>query len=200
MLNRNFFFDYVRNHLFNGQLKSSQVAGLSGILDEWEAAYAKRDDRWLAYMLATVHHETDRTMKPIKEYGSPSYLLAMYDIQGKRPALAKKNGNANPGDGLLYCGRGFVQLTWKNNYAKAGKALGVDLVGKPELALDLTIATKVMLLGMQQGWFSGTKLADYFNATTEDWVGARWIINGKDKANLIASYGHAYYAALSYTT
>ena len=200
MLNRNFFFTYVRTHLFGGQLKTSQVSGLNGMLDEWETNNAKRDDRWLAYMLATAHHETDRTMQPIKEYGGPSYFLPMYDIQGSRPTLARKNGNANPGDGAKYFGRGFVQLTWKNNYSRAGAALGLNLVANPELALDLAVATKVMFTGMQKGWFTGLKLADFFNPATEDWVGARKIINGKDKANLIASYGHGYYAALSYTT
>lgn len=200
MLNRDFFFGYVRQHLFDGRLRPAQVRGLTGILDEWDASHAKKDDRWLAYMLATTHHETDRTMQPIREYGGPTYFRSMYDITGARPALAARNGNTTPGDGVKYYGRGFVQLTWKSNYARAGSALGLDLVGKPDLALDLGVATRVMFTGMQRGWFTGRKLADYFNPTRGDWVGARRIINGTDKANLIATYGQAYYAALSYTT
>ena len=54
--------------------------------------------------------------------------------------------------------------------------------------------------GMQRGWFTGRRLADYFNPERGDWVNARRIINGTDKANLIAGYGQAYYAAVSYTT
>jgi len=53
---------------------------------------------------------------------------------------------------------------------------------------------------MQRGWFTGRRLADYFNPTRGDWVNARRIINGTDKANLVASHAQAYYAALSYTT
>ncbi|MGE3775086.1 MAG: glycoside hydrolase family 19 protein [Gammaproteobacteria bacterium] len=200
MLNRDFFFVYVRQHLFDGRLKLAQVHGLIGILDEWEARYAKKDDRWLAYMLATAHHETDRTMQPIREYGGQRWYRQMYDVSGARPQLAARNGNTAPGDGLKYYGRGFVQLTWKNNYARAGTALGVDLVGQPDLALDPALATRIMFLGMQRGWFTGRKLADSFNPQRGDWVGARRIINGTDKANLIAGYGQAYYAALSYTT
>lgn len=200
MLNRDFFFAYVRQHLFDGRLKAGQVRGLLGILDEWDVRHAKKDDRWLAYMLATAHHETDRTMQPIREYGGARWYRQMYDPAGARPLLAARNGNTTPGDGLRYYGRGFVQLTWKNNYARAGTALGLDLVGHPDLALDLEVATKIMFLGMQRGWFTGRRLADYFNPAHGDWVNARRIINGTDKANLIAGYGQAYYAALSYTT
>ncbi len=51
MINRKFFFDHARLTLFDGSLKASQVSGMNAILDEWDRAYAKKDDRWLAYML-----------------------------------------------------------------------------------------------------------------------------------------------------
>lgn len=200
MLNKPFFYSHIRTHLFDGRLLPGQVKGIEGILDEWEAKHARKDDRWLAYMLATTHHETDRTMKPVRERGSTAYLTMMYDPTGARPRLALQHGNTSPGDGPRYCGRGFVQLTWKCNYEKAGKVLGLDLVGHPDLALELPIATRLLFEGMQRGWFTGRKLADHFNPTREDWVGARRIINGTDKANLVASYAKHYYAALSYTT
>jgi len=62
MLNRAFFFAYLRTHLFDGRLLGGQVKGMEGILDEWESQHARKDDRWLAYMLGTTHHETDRAM------------------------------------------------------------------------------------------------------------------------------------------
>jgi putative chitinase len=200
MINRQFFFSFVRTHLFDGRLTTAQVQGLGGILDEWESRHARRDDRWLAYMLATTHHETDRKMQPVREYGGAAYFKSMYDVAGARPRLAIANGNTTPGDGARYYGRGFVQLTWKSNYAKAGAALGIDLVGQPDLALDLAVSTRIMFTGMQRGWFTGRKLADYFNPQRGDWINARRIINGTDKATLVASYGQSYYAAISYTT
>jgi hypothetical protein len=185
MINRQFFFDYARQHLFNGSLKAGPVAGLTAVLDYWESNISKKDDRWLAYALATAHHETDRTFRGIEEYG-----------KGKN----KEYGKTDPETGKAYYGRGLVQLTWRKNYKKMGELLGVDLVRRPEQALDIRIATKILFVGMTRGSFTGKKFADYFNATTEDWVNARRIINGKDKANLIAGYGRQYYAAISYTT
>jgi putative chitinase len=202
MINRDFFFQQARLRLFGGSLGQSQVDGLTGILDEWEKSHAKSDDRWLAYMLATAHHETDRTMRPIKEYGGVSYFTKMYDPapKGTRHALAVKMGNTTPGDGARYCGRGFVQLTWKTNYGAMSPVTGVDLVKNPDRAMELPVATKIMFHGMINGSFTGKKLSQYFNKTTGDWKNARRIINGLDKANAIADYGNRYYGAISYTT
>lgn len=185
MINRKFFFDYVRGHLFDGTLRQSQVEGLNAILAEWDRKYAKKDDRWLAYMLATTHHETDRTMQPIEEYGK---------------GRGRTYGVPDPATGQTYYGRGFVQLTWKSNYEAMGRKLRIDLVNHPELALGLKVATRILFLGMMEGTFTGVKLSNYFNPNKEDWVSARRIINGLDKANLIATYGKTYYAAISYTT
>ena len=78
--------------------------------------------------------------------------------------------------------------------------VGVDLVKNPDRALDLKNAIPIMFVGMVQGIFTGKRLADYFNKTTEDWVNARRIINGLDKANLIAGHAKKFYSAISYTT
>ena len=199
-INRKFFFDTIRERLFHSTLKPGQVQGMNAILDTWEADHTHKDDRWLAYMLATAFHETATTMQPIKEYGGQAWYTKNYDVEGRNPARARRFGNTEPGDGCKYCGRGFVQLTWKNNYRALGEAIGCDLVKNPDQAMDLEVATKVMFYGMEHGAFTGRKLADYFNPDTEDWVNARRIINGLDRAQLIASYARAFYAGLSYTT
>lgn len=187
MFNRKFFFDAVRLSLFQGKLSQQQVTGLTAILDEWEKWPAPtKDDRWLAYILATTHHETDRRIWPIKEYGL-----------GKN----RKYGVPTPPFGQVYYGRGFVQLTWDYNYKKCEAKYAIPgLLQNPDLALDLTNATKILIYGMIDGLFTGKKLADYFSTTKEDWIGARYVINGKDKARLISDYAHTYYAAISYTT
>jgi predicted chitinase len=185
LINRAFFFTQVRRTMFSNNLKQSQVDGINAILDGWEAKYPTSDDRWLAYALATTYHETDQHMQPIEEYGK---------------GRGMPYGKPDPTTGQVYYGRGFVQLTWERNYKTMSDLLGVDFVDHPELALDLDNATNIMFIGMIKGLFTGKSLANYFNSTTEDWVNARRIINGLDKAQAIAMYGHNFYSAISYTT
>ena len=162
------FFTAVRSAY--GGLSQKQVAGFNAIIGRFKGS----DPRHLAYMLATAWHETDRTMQPIREYGRGS---------GKKY-------------GTTFYGRGLVQLTWEANYVKAGTKLGLNLRASPDLALEATVAADIMFLGMTEGWFTGRKLGDYFGATTDDPVGARRIINGSDKAEMIAGYHRTFLAAL----
>lgn len=182
-INRKFFFDYTRKTLFNGSFNQGQVDGLDTLLDVWEASYAAEDDRWLAYVLGTAYHEVDRTMQPIREYG-----------KGK----GRRYGVPDPETHKVYYGRGFVQLTWKSNYEKLGDLIAVDLVHDPELALDLDNASKILFIGMIHGSFTGKRLHDYFNDHVEDWTNARRIVNGTDRAEAIADYAQAFYAAIGY--
>lgn len=184
MINKTFFFDQAKRRMFGGRLTQSQVDGLNAILEVWEAQHAKKDDRWLAYALATAFHETDQKMQAIEEYGK---------------GRGRSYGRPDPATGQTYYGRGLVQLTWKTNYEKMGKVFGADLVNNPDLVLGLALSVKIMFYGMEQGSFTGKKFSNYFNSKTEDWVNARRIINGTDKANLIAGYGRKFYSAISHT-
>lgn len=177
-MNRAKFFDGIRNQPFHKKLTAPQVAGVTAILDEWEARGLK-DNRWLAYILATTFWETARTMQPIREYGR---------------GAGRAYGNPDRVTGKTYYGRGFVQLTWKKNYEKMGSLLRSDLVNNPDLALDVKIATQILFAGMIGGMFTGKKLMDYFNGKTTDWVGARRIINGTDQAQTIAGIAKQFYA------
>lgn len=180
-MNRAAFYDLARQHPFDGRINVSQVKGTEAILDAWEASKLT-DNRWLAYMLATAFWETDRTMLPIEEYG-----------HGK----GRSYGIPDPKTGKAYYGRGLVQLTWNYNYEKMGKLLGLDLLNNPELALNATIASRIMFIGMGNGIFTGRKLSDYFTPTLTDWFHARRIINGLDQATRIAGYASAFYAAIN---
>ena len=194
------FFDRVRLSLFAGKPLPGRVTGMTALLDAWEACQTAQDMRWLAYALATVYHETGFSMQPVTEQGGTVYLTYMYDPQSpnpKRAALAKANGNIHPGDGIRYCGRGYVQLTWAINYRRIGDLIGIDLLAHPERALEPEIAAVILYEGMIGGWFSGVGLARYFNAKTTDWKNARRIINGLDCADKIAGYAKAFYAALT---
>ena len=198
-IKRDIFFGHVRDALFDGSLKQSQVGGVSAILDHWEGRPEPGDERWLAYLLATAHHETDRAFRPVREYGGTAYLTRRYDPPpaGRNPRIAEALGNTRPGDGARYCGRGFVQLTGRRNYADWARRLGIDLVGNPDLALDPVIAVRILVEGSLLGTFTGKRLADYLHGDVSDWRGARRVINGVDRADLIARYALDYHAAIA---
>lgn len=203
-INRKFFFDEVRQKLFPDGLKQHQVDGIEAILDEWEKKQSANDDRWLAYMLATAYHESAHTMQPVRE------TLAGTDAQ----AAARLENAWDAGqltwvgepywrpdaDGLCWFGRGLVQITHKHNYEKLAKAIGnKDLASDPAEALKMDVAIAILFVGMEKGLFTKKKLADYFDKDDQDWINARRIVNGLDRAEKIAGHGRAFYAAISYT-
>lgn len=193
------FFSHMRaSNLLGDRLEQSEVDGCNAILAACSDAHWPLP--WTAYALATAYHETAHTMQPIKERGGVAYFTRMYDVTGLRPGLAQSMGNTTPGDGAKYCGRGYVQLTWKANYAKAEKALSVPLVSNPDLAMRPDIAAQIMVRGMEGGWFTGKSLKTYFKsdgpAFTEMFREARRIINGLDRADDVAMYAAEFQRAM----
>jgi putative chitinase len=161
-------------------LSDSQKEGVTILTETWNRL-GDGDKRKLAYLLATVWHECDKTMQPIEEYGKGS----------KRPY-----GKLDPKTNQAYFGRGYVQITWKENYERFGKLLKIDLVNRPELALDPKISATIAVRGMITGGFTGRKLGHYFTKNVCDWENARRIINKLDKAELISGYAQIINAAL----
>lgn len=175
------FFDTMRKEF--GSLSTSQVSGAESLI----AALGDWPVSWIAYALATAYHETAHTMQPIKERGGEAYFKRMYDIMGERPAKARELGNVKPGDGARYAGRGYVQLTGRANYAQYGLADNPDDAMKPE------VAARVLKDGMEKGRFTGKSLKDYLPG---DYIGARRVINGTDRAQMIADYAIKFEKAL----
>lgn len=186
------FYDTIREPLFNGSLSQKQFDGIEDILEAW-CDKGIQDKRYIAYGLATAYHETAKTMQPIAEYGKGKAYD--YGKKLKRGGGAGKRIPYSTPDKLYY-GRGYVQITWYENYQSLGKIIGVDLLNNPELALNADIAGKIMVYGMLNGYFTGKRLADYFNEKSNDAFNARKIINGLDAAKLIEGYYHVFYKAL----
>ncbi len=179
-MNRQAFLNAVRSALFAGAMTQDQVDGLEFILGQWnETGFT--DERWLAYALATAFHETAFTMQPIREYG-----------RGR----GRTYGHPDPVTGETYYGRGYVQLTWKENYQRASQALGIDFVRQPDLVMAPENAAFILFQGMKDGWFTGNGFADYINDRQRDYRNARRIVNGTDRAGEIAGYALKFEAAL----
>lgn len=110
------------------------------ILTKTARAAGITDPIELAALLAQCAHES-HDFKSMVEYGG-SLDFRKYDIKFN-PKKAKELGNTKPGDGARYKGRGYIQLTGKDNYKRAGQALGLNLVKNPELVEKPEIAAKV---------------------------------------------------------
>lgn len=186
------FFEAVRSSLFGGTLTQPQVDGINAILAAWERS-GDGDDRKLAYLLATAKHETANTMQPITEYGGRSYFNK-YEPGTK---IGKALGNSNVGDGFRFRGRGYVQLTGRFNYRNAGIKMDADLITDPDKALKPDIAGVALVRGSLEGWYTGKKLGDYISAAKSDYINARRVINGTDKAQLIAGYADKFEQAIA---
>lgn len=189
-MNRERFYDEIRKKF--GPLNQQQVDGFERYLDHFDSIPALLLNQ-ASYTLATVWHETGRTMTPITEYGGRKYF-DKYDT-GR---LAKALGNTpqKDGDGFLFRGRGDVQITGRANYDKLGERLGIDLVGNPDLALDPQIALRVAWIGMTEGLFTGKRLVDYLSAAKTDYFNARRVVNVLDRSKEIAGFAKIFEEAL----
>jgi len=182
-----------------GGLTQTQVNALEELLCALEEDSSSPYCTYMAYMLATLKHETANTFRPITEYGGQSYFNKYDPVladTATRRRTAVLNGNTQKGDGFKYRGRGFVQITWKNNYKRLGDVVGCDLVNRPDLALDPHIAYEIMSYGMRTGIFTGKKLSDYMSENKADYYSARRIINSLDKASTIKSYADKFESIL----
>ena len=186
-MDRAAFFSWIRaKGLYGPSIEQTEVTGTEAILD----AMAGLPLSHCAYTLATALHETNKTMQPVRE----AYWLS--------DAWRKRNLRYYP-----WYGRGFVQLTWRENYAKADAALslGGQLLQAADLAMRIDIAARIMRRGMVEGWFAGDRIGRRHTlkrhlpepvATREQYASARRIINGTDKADLVAGYALEFQKAL----
>jgi peptidoglycan hydrolase-like protein with peptidoglycan-binding domain len=129
-----------------------------------------------AYIAATTYWETAHTFHPVRE--------AFYLPDPDAYLRAKPY--------YPYYGRGYVQLTWRQNYQQYGQILQRDLANDADLALDPTLALFVLVHGFKLGAFTGHKITDYINQAGTDFMKARLCINGTDRAADIAAIAQSY--------
>ncbi len=163
-----------------GTLSTIQVQSVAQIISSF-LENGDRDFRKLSYILATAWHESKFLLVSEKR-ASPGTEL--YKIQDKYWHTG-------------YYGRGFVQLTHKKNYEKLGHRLGIDLVNNPDLAMDRRYSADILVIGMMEGLFTGVSLVYYINSIS-NYYDARRVVNGLDRAQLIADYAVKINSKLEY--
>jgi len=137
-----------------------------------------------AYCLATAHYESGQ-YKYMREIWGPTVAQRRYEGR-------KDLGNVQRGDGNKFMGRGLVMITGRKNYGEWSARLGIDLLNNPLLAEKPEIAVRILVEGMKYGTFTGKKLSDYMTLKRSDFSQARRIVNGMDRADLIADYAKKY--------
>lgn len=185
-MQRSVFYAALRRRdsgVFGTSLTQAQVDSMEAILTRLDAK--RIEPAQAAYILGTAYHESDR-FRTMEEYASGSAYEGRATL-----------GNTQPGDGVRFKGRGFVQITGRRNYTDWAKRLGVDLVGNPALAARLDHATTILIDGMMLGTFTGRKLPDYVAGAKKDYANARRVVNGTDRAGLIANHARAFEKALA---
>lgn len=201
LLDRHHFFATIRVAPFPGRLSATQVNGTELVFDEFEVRAPNGDIRHLAYMLATAFHETADTMQPVSETLAASDDAAIRILD--RAYAAGRLGQVRTpywrrdGEGKSWLGRGLVQLTHRRNYEAMSAVTGIDLVERPERAMEPQVSAAILVEGMLRGSFTGRRLSQYFDTQRADWEGARAIVNGNDRAALIAGYGRTFHAGLT---
>src|SRR5712692_9666939 len=122
-------------------LSPPAASGLGALLASLEEDPDVSNVRWAAYMMATVKHECADRWQPIEEFGKG---------QGRPYGIQVQATGSNGKQYLnVYYGRGYVQLTWKDNYEKMSRVLGLsdELLIYPERVMEPEIAYKIMSYG-----------------------------------------------------
>lgn len=165
---------------------------------KWAAThYMKRNltleelEAFTAYVMATVKHETAGTFMPIPERGGEAYFIRRY---GPETPVGKTLGNLSRGDAVDFAGKGYVQITGRNNYHRVGVLLGLqDLLTRfPHMAMQADISLAVTVDGMLNGWFTGMSMQKAYKRYGLAFQQWRRIVNVLDKADLIAGYADRY--------
>ena len=161
-------FDFRRNNA-----EANRNSSASAII---AAARAKAlTNAQIAYVLATAEHESD-SFKTLEEYSSGAQYENRADL-----------GNTEPGDGIRYKGRGYVQLTGRLNYTRYSEIAGLQLARYPIIVMNWpALSVFVIVDGMLRGVYTGRRLDEFVSAGKQDFFNARRVINGTDRAQKIA--------------
>ena len=144
-----------------GHIPDAVIAMIPAVAQKFQIDSALR----LAHFLAQCGHESGgfRLTKENLNYSAKGLngifkkyfptLESALPYERKPEKIANKvyggrmgNGPESTGDGAKYCGRGYIQLTGKDNYTAFGKSIGEDVCANPQV-----VAEKYALLSA--AWF-----------------------------------------------
>lgn len=193
VLDRAKFFAHLRSGkstMFGSRLSQSQVDGIEGLLDGFDVAGDERMET-LAYGLATARREVGSGMVPVREGFKKSDASARAYVAKHYPN--KSYSKPRPPHGFVFYGRGYVQLTHLENYAKEG------IADEPDRALEPKFAARLLFKGLLDGRWNGRgRGVSHYLPTggPYDLKNARRTVNITDHWQEIAGYFREFMAAI----
>lgn len=145
----------------NGHIPESVLVQIPSVMDKFSINTPSR----LAHFLSQTGHESggfkitkenlnysaERLQVIFKKYftaeSAKEYARKPEKIANIVYANRMGNGNQASGDGFKFCGRGYIQLTGKDNYTAFDKSVEDDILATPDL-----VATKYPLLSAAWFW------------------------------------------------
>ena len=201
-IDKGLFYRNAREYFSIYDDPGRHYAGTDAILNYWNDHPELKDERWLAYILATAYHETARRMYPVREGLASSDEGAVSILANSRCCSDKTYWRRDPVTGEHYFGRGYVQLTWDYNYKRADERFEItdrdqSFYWNPERVLEEDPSIAITYDGMIYGWYTGRCLLQYIQpGRQEDYINARRIINGMDRAGDIAELAVLFHRAI----
>lgn len=141
--------DYLMQAAKNaGVTNSAELANFMGQMQVESGGFARMDEnlnytgkRLLEVFPGRNGMSDISSAERVAEGGPEAVANAIYG-----GSWGKRNlGNTEPGDGWTYHGRGYVQLTGRDNYERIGREMGLDLVHHPELAAEREVAARIAI-------------------------------------------------------
>jgi predicted chitinase len=187
---------YEKSQPQKQKLMTFQVKAVEALLRAWDRHPELDDDRWFASMMGSLAHDSAdfRLMNEFLSFGSAERIRSSWSKRFPDAAAAavyvnnpkalanfvygyagNPFGNVEADDGWTYRQRGIYRLIGREQYAEVGRLISMDLVDHPDLVLNRDVGAAVAF-----AWFfkrRGNALQPYFNATREDWDGARGIVD-----------------------
>lgn len=191
-MNRKTFYDTIRGSKFFPVLSASQVGGMERLLDVWAQWYEERFPlAFLANGLSQIRRETGGRMTPVFETFSRDAATAARvlerDFNRGKMTWVKKRYWLPDANGIIWIGRGDIQITHKANSTKLRKEIkktygvDIDLDVNPEGALHPVTSAVIAFEGLTKGLFRTKKLGDFYDGETLDHRAARDVVNGDTK-------------------
>lgn len=140
-------------------LTNKDAATFADAFRQWFPVYGITNPRRVSAFIAQVGHESG-SLRHLVEIWGPTPQQRKYEPPNR---LANILGNAQPGDGRRFRGRGLIQITGRHNYSQISRAFSINFLDNPDLLAEPNMAVRSACW-----WWSSRNLNDIADLDTVD--------------------------------